>query len=91
MPRRSRPSVASQEGSPPSFDADLTRLEALVERLEQGARALEESLAVFEEGVHLSRRLAEQLEHAERRVEILLREGEELVARPFQESEGSGS
>lgn len=68
------------------FEAALERLEALVDRLEGGELALEDALASFEEGVRLSRKLAEQIERSERRVERLLREGGELVAKPFGEA-----
>jgi exodeoxyribonuclease VII small subunit len=56
-----------------SFDQIMERLRQVVERLEGGALTLEESLQIFEEGVRLSRRGAEILDTAERRVEILLR------------------
>jgi exodeoxyribonuclease VII small subunit len=73
-----------------SFETALERLEAIVDRLEAGELVLEEALASFEEGVQLSRRLAEQLGSAERRVERLLKEGGEVLAKPFDdEAEGS--
>jgi exodeoxyribonuclease VII small subunit len=73
-----------------SFEASLERLEALVDRLEQGDLELEAALAAFEEGVALAKRCAGQLESAERRIEVLMREGEAWVARPF-EGAGAGS
>lgn len=57
------------------FEAVLARLGAVVERLEKGDLPLEESLAVFEEGIRLSRLGAQRLDEAERRVELLLDEG----------------
>lgn len=65
------------------FEAALERLEEIVQRLEAGDLPLEEALAAFEEGVGLSRRCAQQLDAAERRIEVLLEEGGELRARPF--------
>jgi len=65
------------------FEAALDRLEGLVDRLEDGDLPLEEALAVFEDGVALTRRCAEQLERAERRIEVLVREGGRLVERPL--------
>jgi exodeoxyribonuclease VII small subunit len=65
------------------FEAALRRLEGIVERLESGELPLEEALAVFEEGVGLSRGLGAQLESAERRVEQLLREGTGTTTRPL--------
>ena len=54
------------------FDAVLERLRGVVDRLETGSLTLEDSLKVFEEGVRLSRRGAQILETAEKRVEVLL-------------------
>jgi exodeoxyribonuclease VII small subunit len=59
------------EGSP-AFEDILSRLGTVVERLESGEMALEESLSLFEEGVRLSRLGAARLDDAERRVERLL-------------------
>ena len=44
-------------GSEPSFEQALERLETIVEELEGGALSLEESIARYEEGMRLSRRL----------------------------------
>jgi exodeoxyribonuclease VII small subunit len=57
----------------PTFEEALTRLEALVSRLEGGDLPLEEALRAFEEGVRLTRMCAERLEDAERRVQLLTR------------------
>ncbi len=81
--------AAPEEG--PSFEAALERLEALVETLEQGDLELEAALASFEEGVALARRCAAQLGDAERRIEVLMREGGGWVPRPLDapgEAEG---
>lgn len=59
-------------GVEPSFETALTRLSEIVEALEKGDLPLERSLALFEEGVRLSRLGAERLENAELRVEQLL-------------------
>lgn len=67
------------------FEQALSRLEQVVDRLEQGDLELEASLAAFEEGVKLSRRCASQLEAAEQRIEVLVREGGEWLTRPFDE------
>ena len=77
-------SPASDSESLP-FEASLEKLEKIVDRLEAGEVELEEALAAFEEGVRLARRCSEQLERAERRVEILVQEGREVVARPFED------
>jgi exodeoxyribonuclease VII small subunit len=72
------------------FEDALARLETIVDRLEQGELELEQALAAFEEGVALTRRCAGQLEDAERRIEVLVREGEKWIARPFEETEEAG-
>ena len=46
---------------------------------------LEESLKAFEEGTRLARFCAKKLDEAERRVELLLKQDDELIARPFKE------
>ena len=56
------------------FEDGLERLELLVDQLEAGNLALEESLKVFEEGVGLARRCAKYLDEAEKRIEILTRD-----------------
>jgi exodeoxyribonuclease VII small subunit len=63
-----------EDESSPAFEDILGRLSHVVERLESGEIALEESLALFEEGVRLSRVGAARLDEAERRVERLLRD-----------------
>src|SRR5512136_2949272 len=75
---------AAPGAAAPSFEASLARLEEIVRELEQPDLPLERSLAVFEEGVRLSRQLHQRLDEAERRVEILVRnEAGEQVAAPF--------
>jgi exodeoxyribonuclease VII small subunit len=59
--------------------------EAIVDR--RAGLELEDALRAFEAGVALTRRCAKQLSDAERRIEVLVREGESWVARPFEEPE----
>ena len=56
------------------FEDALRGLEGIVERLESGDLALEESLSAFEEGVTLVRYLNDKLNEVERRVEVLTRD-----------------
>jgi exodeoxyribonuclease VII small subunit len=58
---------------PASFEASLTRLTEIVDKLERGDLPLEESLRLFEEGVRLSRASQEKLDLAQKRVEELLK------------------
>ncbi len=76
-------SEGSEERTEPSFEQILARLEHVVERLESGELPLEESLAIFEEGIRLSRIGQKRLDDAERRVEELLGEGDSTRTRPL--------
>lgn len=58
------------------FEAALAELDGLVKRLEEGDLSLEQSLALYERGVQLSRFCHARLEEAERRIEILTDRGE---------------
>ncbi len=64
-----------------AFEDQLKRLEALVERMEGNGLALEEAIALFEEGMGLSRSLLDRLEQAEKRVELLVRKSRAEVER----------
>jgi exodeoxyribonuclease VII small subunit len=58
------------------FEAAVAELESIVKKLEEGDLPLEESLKLYERGVHLSRFCHARLEDAERRIEILNERGE---------------
>ncbi len=63
-----------------SFETQLASLERIVRELERGDLPLERSLELFEQGVRLSRECQERLNEAERRIEVLLRDGEGRTA-----------
>jgi len=58
------------------FEAALAELEGIVKKLEEGDLTLENSLALYERGVELSRFCHARLEDAEKRIEILNERGE---------------
>ena len=58
------------------FEAAIAELESIVKKLEEGDLPLEQSLALYERGVQLSRFCHARLEEAERRIEILNERGE---------------
>jgi len=58
------------------FEEQLTALEAVVERLERGELSLDESVALFEEGVRLSTACKKDLDAAEGRIQALTEEGD---------------
>jgi len=59
-----------------TFESSLAELEKIVEQLENGDLPLEESLKLFENGVKLSRECRERLSDAERRIEVLMKDGD---------------
>jgi exodeoxyribonuclease VII small subunit len=67
-----------------SFEASLSTLEQIVAQLESGDLPLERSLELFEEGIGLVRHCQSQLQDAERKVELLLRERGEIKVVPFE-------
>jgi len=58
------------------FEAAIVELDSIVKKLEEGDLPLEQSLALYERGVHLSRFCHARLEEAERRIEILSERGD---------------
>lgn len=66
------------------FEECLQRLEQIVEELEKGDIPLDRSLALFEEGMKLSQACRSELEAAEGKVEILLKQNGKMQAEPFE-------
>lgn len=66
-----------------TFEESLGDLEKIVKQLEDGDLPLDQSLKLFEEGVKLSRLCRERLSRAERRIELLTKEGDSLVVESF--------
>jgi exodeoxyribonuclease VII small subunit len=66
------------------FEECLERLEKIVQELEKGEVPLEKSLTLFEEGMKLSATCRNQLEEAEGKVEILLKQNGKLQTEPFE-------
>jgi exodeoxyribonuclease VII small subunit len=67
-----------------SFEICLDQLEKVVKELEAGDLSLERSLELFERGMRLSDTCRKQLEEAETRVEILIRNAGKITAEPFR-------
>jgi exodeoxyribonuclease VII small subunit len=58
----------------PTFELALQQLEEIVQKLEKGELPLEESLALYEDGIRLSRLCHGKLEEAEGKIEMLLKD-----------------
>lgn len=65
------------------FDTVVSRLRGVVEKLETGQLALEDALAVYEEGVVLARRGHQLLDAAEKKVEVLVSTASGIETAPF--------
>ena len=75
-----------------TFEKALADLEQIVAKLEKGGIALNESLALFEKGVKMARFLRGELDKAERKVEILLKDDKgNLKAEEFDADDAGGS
>jgi len=74
-----------------TFEESLKQLEKIVDQLERGDLPLEESIRLFEEGVHLSSACKQELDAAEGKVQILMKERDgSMRAEPFA-GKGAGS
>jgi len=68
----------------PTFEESLKKLETIVDQLEEGDLPLEESLKLFEEGVGLSAACKQELDAAEGKVQVLLKQRDgSLTVEPF--------
>ncbi len=54
-----------------SFEEDLKKLEEVVSKLDTDL-TLDESIKVFEEGIKLSKKCSDKLQHAEKKINVLL-------------------
>ena len=54
-----------------TFEQALARLEEIVRSLENGQTKLEDSLALYEEGIRLVRLCNERLDNAEQKIKLL--------------------
>lgn len=58
------------------FEASIKELEEIVKALESGSVSLDESLALFEKGVALTKSCQKLLDEAEKKVSVLVNDGE---------------
>ena len=66
-----------------NFEETMEKLEAIASELENGNLSLDESLAKFEEGMKLSKKCNEIIENAEKKITILLQDGDEIKEESF--------
>jgi exodeoxyribonuclease VII small subunit len=69
-----------------TFEESLKQLEKIVDQLERGDLPLEESIRLFEDGVKLSSVCKQELDTAEAKVQMLMKERDgSMRAEPFPE------
>jgi len=62
-----------------NFEKALSELESIVEKMEKGDLSLNESLTLFERGVQLARFMRGEIETAEKKIEILLKNEKGMI------------
>ncbi len=67
-----------------AFEESLARLEAIVKEMESGQLSLDQMMAHFEEGSALVKQCGNKLNEVEKKIEQLIRKGDELQTAPFE-------
>lgn len=62
-----------------SFETDVSRIEEIAQKLNASETSLEESIALFEEGMRLSKSLEKMLAEAKQKVEAVLSDDPEAA------------
>lgn len=79
----------SEEIKDLSFEKAVEELEEIVNNLEEGGLSLEDSLDKFSRGVKLIKYCNEKLNETEKKIEVLIKEDDELQKIvPFEEEFG---
>jgi exodeoxyribonuclease VII small subunit len=68
--------MARKETTGQTYEAALEDIERIVEQLESGELSLEDSLAIFEKGVGLTKYCYQKLDEVEKKIEILTKDRE---------------
>ena len=71
------------------FEASLTTLDGLVNKLEAGELSLEESLSAFEDGINLTRQCQHHFSNAELKVSMLVGNDDDLQLADFVSTESN--
>ena len=66
-----------------SFEELVTKLEDVTNKLEKDNLNLDESIKLFEEGMEISKKCNKRLEEAEKKITILLQDGEDVNEENF--------
>ena len=69
---------------PIHFEEALTRLETIVKEMESGQLPLDEMMARFEEGSQWVKRCSRTLDGLEKKIDLLIKEGEQFKTEAFE-------
>ncbi len=69
-----------------NFEELIEKLEAITNKLENDKLSLDESVALFEEGMKLSKKCNTKLEEAEKKITMLINENGEISEEKFGEN-----
>lgn len=73
-----------------NFEDLLKRLEEITTKLEnEDENSLEESMKLFEEGVAISKKCNQEIEKAEKKISILIKENDEIKEENFIQNAGN--
>ena len=88
--------TAKNSDKQPGFEKSLERLETIVREMESGELSLEKMMKHFDEGMSLVGVCSAKLNEVERKIELLVKQGNQTTLAPFEtpeeseEEEGAG-
>ena len=74
-----------------NFEDTLSKLEGIIQQMEEGGQPLEKMLDQFEEGTKLVAQCRKALDEAELRVSVLMKEQSEERLKDLDENDSSGN
>ena len=85
---KQKPETRKKEDGP-SFEKSLEELERIVGEMESGQLGLEDMIARFERGQALIKSCSQKLNEVERKIEMLVKKGDEVVVVTFETAEAA--
>lgn len=73
-----------------TFESALEELEEIASELETGELGLDDALGKYEKGVQLSRFCRKKLDEAARKIDILQKQGDEIISKPVKLKDDEG-
>ena len=67
-----------------NFEEAMKKLEEIATELEKNDIDLDTSVAKFEEGMQISKKCSKMLEEAEKKISILIKEGDSITEQDFE-------